>query len=583
MLNRKFIALLIAASFGGVVIVNRFQASAPKVVSIDISAREVLAQQSSYTGTVAAVNDAAKQITVSIAAVKLGGLRSPPLGSGVILSRQGSTYYVATAGHLVVDSRQYTITTPDGTTHQLSNQAITRSDAYDLAVLSFESSQNYSVASVAQSAIERNTAGDIQNQVTFVSGFAALGEQKTWQQIITGGTMLHGADNAAGLLYRNISYPGMAGGAVLDQSGRLIGINLGTDDRLSIDDDGHQNAAIGFSKGISIYEDVSGFLAAESHLSADWIDIADASNINTSDQEWNNIVGQLLTVARPGEDADAATWMSYGNQLWRYERYAEAIDALEQSVTLDFRLDQAYYTMGLVYWDQDEDQQAIEYLKQATQFDPDVASYWYLLSSAYGAIKDDGVGLVTSLDRQIFALEKAIAADSQDFVLYMELGVLMRSLQRYEEAIAAFDNAIRLNPSHPLAYNDRAITYTISRQYEKALADYTTAISINPQFARALNNRGSTYDYMEQYENALADFNQAILISPNYASPYSNRGNTYYSLGAYDQALFSYNQALAIDPESADALRARSSLYVALQQNGQAQDDLLQRSLELNQ
>ena len=567
MLAKKLITLFIITSFSGIIIIDRLQSERQQITTANDS--EILNKQSEYTGTVAKVDNIAEQITVRIATATS---KQNSHGSGVILARQGKTYYVATAGHVVDKDEKYQIVTPDGKTYRLDNQNIIKSDAYDLAIFSFESDRDYTVATIGNYIV-----GERRNQVVFVSGFANLAEKKNPQRIITGGKVFQ-SNNAAGLVYRNISYQGMSGGAILDGEGRLVGINIGTDRQLSINDDGYENLAVGFSSGIPIYEDILGFLTTQTWLKTEWLNIDNTPATEISDSEWDSIANQLLIVNQlddsadwvawmnhgdrllivyqPDDSADSVAWMNHGDRLWRYERYGQAISALERAIAIAPEFDRAYYTIGFIYWDIQLYQQAIEALKKAIEINPNISSYWYLLGLSYGELKDR--------EQEMSAYEQAIAINPQNFVLYAEQGLALRDVRRYEEAIALLGKAIDVNPDLPILYNDRAITYTISQQYENALADYNKAISLNPLFARAYNNRGSTYDYLQQYDKALADYNQAIAIDPDYASPYKNRGNTYYSLEQYDKALADFDKALAINPEFIDAYYSRSQLNTVL-------------------
>ena len=64
-------------------------------------------QESTYTGIVQNVDNIARQITVRIATPDIASF-----GSGAIIARNGNTYYVATAKHVVQDKKQYQIITP---------------------------------------------------------------------------------------------------------------------------------------------------------------------------------------------------------------------------------------------------------------------------------------------------------------------------------------------------------------------------------------------------------------------------------------------------------------------------------------
>ena len=604
MWNKKLITLFIViTSFSGIAIIDRIQSSKQPVP--EPSFNKVVERRFKYTGIVAKVDNIAEQITVRIAT------STDSYGSGVILARKGNTYYVATAGHVVDKAEEYKIITPDGKTYQLDKQNIVRSDAYDLAIFSFESERNYTVATIGNYAIAKG-----RDQAVFVSGFANLAEKKNIRRIITGGKVFGKlGKNAAGLMYRNISYPGMSGGAILDREGRLVGINVGADEQLLMEDDGYENVTIGFSSGIPMYEDILGFLTTQTQLKTGWLNTKNNPATEISKGEWNSITLQLLLldVNRPDNLADSIAWMNYGNRLWRYEKYSEAIEALETAVAINPNLDRAYYTMGLIYEDQDRIEGIIEALETAVEINPNISPYWHLLGASYDMLSDYERRMTPVIDNEYkrvrSAYEQGIAVNPQDTVLYIALGWAWResASKGNEEAIASISKAIEINPNLPRLYNERANTYRVSRPViflsggyekaladyekasadydkanEKALADYEKAISLNPLYVRAYNNRGSFYKNLQQYENALADYSKAISIDPNYALPYHNRGNIYYSLGQYGKALADYNKAILINPKYVDAYRSRSHLYTVLKECEKVEADL-QRLKELEE
>ena len=553
MLTKKIITLFVLVTgISGITIIDRIQSNQR---STDITnSKEIIDRQSKYTGIVAKVDKIAEQITVGIATPERDNS-----GSGVILARQGKTYYVATAGHVINKDEKYRIVAPDGKAYQLDNQNIIRSDAYDLAIFSFESDRDYTVATIGNYFVANN-----HDQAVFVSGFANFVGQRNPQRIITGGKVFN-SESAVGLLYRNISYEGMNGGAILDRQGRLVGINTGADEQLSFEDDDYKNITIGFSLGIPIYEDILAFLTTQTQFQTKWLNINNNPAPEISENEWDSITEQLLIDNYPDDNRNFVAWMNYGNQLWRYEKYGYAIGVLEQATKINPESDRAYYTLGLIYWSMQSYHRAIEALETATKINPDIFFYWYLLGSSYGSQRD--------YEKAISAYERGIAINPQDHALYVELGLTLRTVRRYEEAIASIGRAIEINPDLPTLYNDRALTYTISQQYENALVDYDKAISLNPLFARAYNNRGGAYDDLQQYENALADFNQAIFLDLDYASPYRNRGNAYYSLGQHKNALADYNKAIAINPEFIDAYYSRIKLSTVLRKCEQVEAD----------
>ncbi len=87
------------------------------------------------------VDSIAKEITVRIDGS--GG------GSGVIIERQGDTYFVLTNHHVVRQPDRYEIQTPDGQRYPFYYGK--ELPGFDLALIQFKSNKNYRVAQLGNS------------------------------------------------------------------------------------------------------------------------------------------------------------------------------------------------------------------------------------------------------------------------------------------------------------------------------------------------------------------------------------------------------------------------------------------------
>jgi tetratricopeptide (TPR) repeat protein len=136
---------------------------------------------------------------------------------------------------------------------------------------------------------------------------------------------------------------------------------------------------------------------------------------------------------------------------------------------------------------------------------------------------------------------------------WLKKGADLRHLKHYEEALAAYEQAIRLDPNYARAYNNKGdILYDLKR-YEEALATYEQAIRLDPNYARAYNNKGVVFRHLKRYEEALATYEQAIRLDPNDANAYYRKGHVLERLKRYEKALAAFEQAIHLDPNNANA------------------------------
>jgi tetratricopeptide (TPR) repeat protein len=80
-------------------------------------------------------------------------------------------------------------------------------------------------------------------------------------------------------------------------------------------------------------------------------------------------------------------------------------------------------------------------------------------------------------------------------------------------------------------YNRGNVLQSINRQ-EEALAAYDQALAIAPGHTEALNNRSNVLIHLNRLEDALASYDQALALAPHQAELHYNRGNVLQGFGA---------------------------------------------------
>ncbi|MFB2919476.1 S1 family peptidase [Aerosakkonema funiforme] len=163
----------------------------------------------------------AEQITVRIDGPSEDGSSN---GSGVILDRKGNTYTVLTNYHVVQTPGNYNIQTQDGQTHKVEvSPEMVQLSGVDLAVLKFTSDRNYRVAEISRESVKSG-------QTIYVAGWPNEGQEINQRIFITPkGTIQNrladGKDGYVLVYTLEVAKGGMSGGPVLDERGRVLGIN----------------------------------------------------------------------------------------------------------------------------------------------------------------------------------------------------------------------------------------------------------------------------------------------------------------------------------------------------------------------
>ncbi|MFM6452297.1 MAG: serine protease [Planktothrix sp.] len=147
-------------------------------------------------------------------------------GSGVIISKKGNTYTVLTANHVVNNpNSEFVIKTSKGKEHPVTSVKTLQKEGNgpDLAIITFETTEEYSVAPISNS--DEATIGS----GIYISGYplAVMGSTEREYAFTSGQVTNIRSSNPEGytMRYDAVTRRGMSGGPVFDVSGRVIGIH----------------------------------------------------------------------------------------------------------------------------------------------------------------------------------------------------------------------------------------------------------------------------------------------------------------------------------------------------------------------
>jgi tetratricopeptide (TPR) repeat protein/S1-C subfamily serine protease len=558
------------------------------------------------TGFIAERNQQARKMTVRIE-------NSGGNGSGVIVAREGNSYYVLTAKHVIQDEKNNTyqkftnhqIVTYDQDRHPVTSNVVARGT--DLAVVKFTSTSNYPTGK-----LNRNSPND--NDIVFVSGFPDRGKINSplWQWQLNPGfvysreqgklqtqNQLTFADRYD-LLYSSISYGGMSGGPVLDRAGNIIGIHgRGEGEDLN-------------SAGISI-QTFTGLLT-QLGVSPKLLILIKTPPSQLTAAQVSNIQQAMGNIPQPqGNDERGERSLAYGRQLYRVRKYPQAVAAFKTAADRG-QVVSGNYGLALALGNTGDFRSATAAISQAiaaVSKEPVkvIKGSYYLWNTQSLIFRESG-----NYPQALAAIDKAITLEPSDLKLrnaralilsasgnrpaaieeynliisrqpetyaYVNRGIAKSDLGQKLAAIQDYDRAIALNPQDAKAYYNRGIAKSDLGQKVAAIQDYDRAIALNPQMAQAYYNRGNVKSALGQKIAAIQDYDRAIVLNPQSADAYLNRGNVKSTLGQKIAAIQDYDRAIVLNPQSANAYNNRGVVKSDLGQKIAAIQDY-DRAIVLN-
>jgi eukaryotic-like serine/threonine-protein kinase len=156
-------------------------------------------------------------------------------------------------------------------------------------------------------------------------------------------------------------------------------------------------------------------------------------------------------------------------------------------------------------------------------------------------------------EQAIAAYDQAIATQPKVAEAQWGRCYTLNKLQRATEAIAACDAALAIKPNYPEALWSKGYAQDLQQRPQEALKHFEQAIALKPNFAEAWSNQGAALQKLHRYNEAIAAFDKATAIEPNYGEAWANRGVALWSLGRRDEAVASIEKAIKLQPENQNA------------------------------
>jgi tetratricopeptide (TPR) repeat protein len=146
-----------------------------------------------------------------------------------------------------------------------------------------------------------------------------------------------------------------------------------------------------------------------------------------------------------------------------------------------------------------------------------------------------------------------VAKNPQAAMAYNDLGFELSKSGRLTEAVADFEQALRIDPDLAEAHNNLGFALEQTGKFVEAIDHYQQVLRINPDIAETHNNLGDVLAQTGRFDEAIDHYQQALRIRPNYAVARNNLGNALIRVGKVPEAIAQFEQAVRIKPDYANA------------------------------
>jgi Tfp pilus assembly protein PilF len=215
-----------------------------------------------------------------------------------------------------------------------------------------------------------------------------------------------------------------------------------------------------------------------------------------------------------------------------------------------------HYMMGVSALNEQNPTDALKELLQAEKYDPRDPEIQSGLAQAYWTKQ------AHALAEEHF--KRAIDLSDGDPKYYNNLAALYLSMERYDDAIIAFqtaaDNLLFDRPE--MAWTGIGLANVQKQDYPAAQRAYQKAMSLNPNYYLAPFRLGELYYNQDRPVEALEMFTRTIELAPGFADGHYWQGLVYMKMKSPEKAKPAFLEVIRLNPQAETARLAANYLKI---------------------
>ncbi len=175
----------------------------------------------------------------------------------------------------------------------------------------------------------------------------------------------------------------------------------------------------------------------------------------------------------------------------------------------------------------------------------------------------------TVKDLDAKSAEKPGSADA-----LVERGAMYLDVGKFDEAIADFTEALKLEPESVWTLANRGVAYAWKRNFEAAEKDFAAAEKIEADNRVVLRGRGFMATLKGDHAAAVDYLSTSLRKEPNNLFAMLNRAVALLAMGKTDEAMRAFDELVAVHPKNEGALTSRAIAHGRMRNFDAAEKDL---------
>jgi tetratricopeptide (TPR) repeat protein len=254
-------------------------------------------------------------------------------------------------------------------------------------------------------------------------------------------------------------------------------------------------------------------------------------------------------------------------------QFDEAIAVIQKIIASDPDINDAYFSIGNIYFKARKFKEAIAYFEQALERKPDDAFCVMNIANSYLNMGQPAQG-------EAFVVEY-LKKGFSDPQLYYLLGTLTFLQKKYDDALKYYEECLSFNSDSAASHNAIAAIFILRDDLASAEKHITSAMAINPKLSNLNYNRAELLEKQDRLQEAADAYRTELEISPQHFKASFNLSRLFRMTGRVDDEEKYLRLTMEINPDVPLSYFYLARLYLNRGQDFEEAIRLANRGIEL--